>query len=134
MEDKNNIALEWMRKMEMMNECVEAFKKGKLWQSEGAGFMSGILYEASEEVLHKAKEIEEKTGQLVWHVIRGVYLVSGDKVKMDTYLLVEEGETFEHENETYCCYAYVDNKTYPMDSEYGSVLITNANGGLKRVG
>lgn len=132
--EMRDVALEWMRRLDMMGSCIRAFRGDKLWQSEGSGIMSGILYEASEDVLQKAKEIEKESGLVVWHVIRGTYIVGGDQVQMDTYLLAEENEVFDHERNNYVCYAYVDNKTYPVDSEYGSVLIKNANGGLKRIG
>ena len=139
-EEKLELAIRWMEQLNVLKPCRDALKRGELWQSEGAGVMSGILYTASEETVEKAKEIEDKYNVLVWHAIKGVYIFGGtDRFEVSTYLLVaDEDVEMDHRLQTadlnnYYALAYVDNETDPMLSELGEVAIANANGGLRRV-
>lgn len=45
--DRKEFAIECMKKLDMMDSCIDAFKNGKLWMSTGGGVMSGILFEAT---------------------------------------------------------------------------------------
>lgn len=138
-EEKLKIAEQWMKQLNMMPQCIEALKKGQVWQSESWGKMSGILYSAEPDVLEKVKEIETEQGVLVWHVIKGTYLLGGEKVNMTSFLLVGNEDTATMElpqciDNSYAVFAYVQNKSWETGSEYGDVAVLPANGGLRRVG
>ena len=138
-EEKKKIAEQWMRQLGMLTRCINAMKNDKLWQSEGCGPMSGILYAAEPAILEQAKKIEEKQDALVWHAIKGVYLLGGDRVKMVAYLLVTNEdlngpELPECVDGSYAVFAYVQNNSWELCSEYGDTAVKPANGGLRRVG
>lgn len=138
-EEKMKIAEQWMEKLGMMPPCIDAMKNGKLWQSEGWGAASGILFTAEPDVLNQAKKIEEEQDALVWHAIKGVYLLGGDRVEMVAYLLVtnedlNSAELPECEDGSYAVFAYVQNNSWELCSECGDVVVRPANGGLRRVG
>lgn len=137
--EKIEKAVQWMRKLGMMSPCIEAFKNGKLWQSEGAGIFSGILYAAEPDIVAMAHKIEEEQDVVVWHAIKGHYNLGGEHVKMVSYLLVGNQDVAddisleEYPNHQYVCFSYVQNKSWEYGSEYGDVTIMPMNGGLRRV-
>lgn len=137
--EKIEKAVQWMRQLDMLSPCIEAFKKGNLWQSEGTGIFSGILYAAEPDIVAMAHKIEEEHDVVVWHVIKGHYNLGGDHVEMISYLLVGNQDVTnnsaleEYQDNQYICFSYVQNKSWAYGSEYGDVTIMPMNGGLRRV-
>lgn len=138
--EKRELAVNMMQHLGVMHPCIDALKKGGLWQSESLmpGF-GGILFEASQDVREKAAELEKNGDALVWHVIRGRYNIGGDLMDLDTYLLVTNSDADSGELPLERCkegdfaFSYVYNRTAPDCSEYGDVLIKMENGGIVRV-
>lgn len=135
--DRKELAIECMKKFDMMDTCINAFKDGKLWMSTGTGVMSGILFEATPEMIAKAKELEADGTHTVWHVINGHYILGGvDEVEMNTYLILADDDVlpnFEDNTLEAECFAYIENVTAPEGSEYGYVIVQGRNGGLRRI-
>lgn len=133
--EKREIAVNNLKELCVMPECVNAFKRGDVWTST-----QGILFEADEQQKQKIEELE-KNGDVVWHIIHGRYNICGDEFNMDAYLLVtQEDEEFvastslEASGEGwYQAFAYVHNTDYPDMSEYGSVGVKKLCGGIVRV-
>lgn len=86
-EKKLELACHWMEQLDVLQPCIDALRKGELWQSEGAGIMSGLLYTAEPAIREQAKKLEEKYDALVWHAINGINfsVVYHDKENL-TYL------------------------------------------------
>lgn len=140
-EKKLELACHWMEQLDVLQPCINALRKGELWQSEGAGIMSGLLYTAEPAIREQAKKLEEKYDALVWHAIKGTYIFGGtDRMEMVVYLMVTEDDirdnniSLEHaDTSCYYCFGFVENRTEPMFSESGDCLVSPANGGLRRV-
>lgn len=138
---KLELACRWMEQLDILQPCIDALREGKLWQSEGAGIMSGLLYTAEPEVQAYAKKLEKKYDALVWHAIKGTYILDGtDRMEMVIYLMVTESDvrdnniSLEHaDTNCYYCFGFVENRTEPTFSESGDCLISPVNGGLRRV-
>lgn len=125
-----NEALERMKMLKLCSQCIDAFKNGNVWESEGIG----ELYECNDKEKEIIKEFEETTGGLVYHMIHNVFefgecytilYVSTDK---DEWIMdkedLKEGYAF----------TYVKNIDDDTCSEFGSVAIKSNIGGLIRIG
>ena len=128
-EQQKREALERMVMLKLSRQCINAFKSGKVWESEGYG----ALYEVDDAEQKLIDEFEAKYDCLVYHIIHNVFefgecytmlYVSSDKSEWqsDRYDL-EDGYTM----------AYVKNVTDDMCSEFGSVAIRPSFGGLVRL-
>ena len=124
-------AIKRMKLLKLDNSCIEAFTKGKVWESEGIG----ALYEVNDEeqfIIDKFEAHHE--GCLVYHMIHNVYefgecysilYVSGDKEEWeDDKANIKEGYVF----------AYVENVDDLWCSEFGSIAVKPSIGGLVRLG
>ena len=136
-EELKKEALKRMKYLGLSERCIEAFKEDKVWMSE----LYGSLYETDSNLQNAIRQYEEKTGDIVYHVIRGVYTVGFptgecEDMMMDSFLYVsqyDEDWPLEHKDLlSGIVYAYVHNHTYPELSECGSISVAPQNGGLVR--
>ena len=129
-EERFDEAIERMKLLKLDKQCIEAFTKGKVWESEGIG----ALYEVNDEeqfIIDKFEAHHE--GCLVYHMIHNVYefgecysilYVSSDKDEWeDDKANIKEGYVF----------AYVENIDDPWCSEFGSIAVKPSIGGLMRL-
>ena len=123
-------ALKRMDMLKLSSQCIDAFKEGNIWESEGIG----ALYECNDKEKEIIKAFEENTGGLVYHLIHNkfefgecytILYVSKyrDEWKMDIEDL-KDGYAM----------AYVKNIDNDTFSEFGSVAIKSNIGGLIRIG
>lgn len=126
-----NEAIERMKLLKLSNQCINAFKKGKVWESEGYG----ALYEVNEEEQKLINEFEkEHKGYKVYHMIHNIYEF-GECYSM-LYVSTDESE-WEQDREDIkdnYIFVYVRNVTYDYYSEFGSVAVKPQIGGLVRIG
>lgn len=122
-------AIERMKMLKMSKQCIEAFKNGQVWESEGIG----ALYECNEQEQQYIKEFEQEHHCLVYHMIHNMFefgecytmlYVSSDK---------EEWEQDKEDITGLYAFAYVKNIDDEYCSEFGSVGIRPSIGGLVRV-
>ena len=123
-------AIERMKLLKLDTPCIEAFKKGKVWESEGFG----ALYEVNEEEQMIVDTFEANhEGCLVYHMIHNIYefgecysilYVSSDK---------EEWESDKEDIKDGYVFAYVENVDDDFCSEFGSIAIKPSIGGLMRL-
>ena len=63
-------AIERMKLLKLDKQCIKAFKKGKVWESEGYG----ALYEVNDKEQSYIDEFEkEHEGWLVYHMIHNKF-------------------------------------------------------------
>ena len=124
-------AIKRMKLLKLDKQCIEAFTKGKVWESEGFG----ALYEVNEEEQKIINKFEANHKDcLVYHMIHNFYefgecysilYVSSDKEEWeDDKANIKEGYVF----------AYVKNIDTPCFSEFGSIAVKPSIGGLVRLG
>lgn len=125
-------AIERMKLLKLDKQCIEDFTKGKVWESEGFGAL--YLYEVNDEEQMIIDKFEAHHKDcLVYHMIHNVYefgecysilYVSPDKDEWeDDKANIKDGYVF----------AYVENVDDPWCSEFGSIAIKPAFGGLMRL-
>lgn len=124
-------AIERMKLLKLDKGCIEAFVKGKVWESEGFG----ALYELTDEEQKIVDKFEkEHEGCLVYHMIHNLFefgecysmlYVSNDK---------EEWEQDKQDIKEGYIMAYVENIDTPYFSEFGTIAIKPSFGGLVRIG
>lgn len=131
-EIKKEEALKRMQALELLPECIDAFKNNdNVWISEG----KGILFELSQrpEILEEIKRFEAKYDALVYHctlthfnedILVSMFYVSDEK---DEWYL-----DWDDMQDNYAC-VYTVNLTYPTDSEIGSIQYRKINGGVQRI-
>lgn len=125
-------ALNRMKKLCLMKECIDAFvKKNEVWISEYFGFLYDL--NSRPEIKKIIKEFEDKYNALVYHAILtrensythlSLLYVSSDK---KTWALDNEDIEKNHA----CCYDY--NLTDPVLSEISGIGVKPAIGGLIRI-
>lgn len=122
-------ALERMVMLNLSRQCINAFKQGKVWESEGPG----SLYEVNETEQSYIDKFEEKYNAVVYHMIHNKFefgecyamlYVSKDKVEW-------QEDRYDIEDHTPMVYVY--NVDEPMFSEFGCIGIRPSIGGLVRV-
>ena len=124
-------AIERMKLLKLDNSCIEAFAKGKVWESEGYG----ALYEVNQKEQELIDNFEKNhPGYLVYHMIHNIYefgeCYSMLYVSPDTDEWQQDKDDI---NEGYV-FAYVYNKTDEWCSEFGSIAVKSQFGGLVRIG
>ena len=123
-------AISFIKQLGMHKNVLSEFKTGQINASEAGG----ILYWANEHETEKIIELQED-GNVVWHIIRGTYVLGGtDQCEMIVYLLAtdEDAEFLVFEDGSYEAFAYVENGTWPDCSEYGYIYVEPSVGGLVR--
>lgn len=117
-------ALSRIKSSDLYSPVVAAFKKNRqIYMSEGGG----IIYDLDEGGKDAIKEITSK-GYLPWHVIKTGSLYAVLYVSTNT----EEWSYERVSREGYVDSCYVYNASCPELSEYGSIKMASANGGLIR--
>lgn len=130
-EERFDEAIKRMKLLKLDKQCIEAFKNGKVWESEGFG----ALYEVNDEEQKIINKFEANYKDcLVYHMIHNVYefgecysilYVSSDKYEWQQDKDdIKDGYVF----------AYVENVDDPWCSEFGSIAIKPSFGGLIRLG
>lgn len=121
--------LERMEMLKLSRQCINAFKKGKIWESEGYG----ALYELNEEEQKIVDDFEHKVeGYKVYHVIHN--MTEFGELYSLLYVSTEKREWKEDRKdiEQGCVFAYVCNKTDEWCSEFGTIGVKPSIGGLVR--
>lgn len=111
---------------------TNAFKKGIITMYEGYG---GYYIDNEEELKAKIKEVESLYKGKVYAVIHSMTNF-GEMYSMLWASGYEEDADFDVEENgcgTYYVLAYVWNKTYDYCSEFGTIMVKPALGGLLRV-
>lgn len=124
-------AIERMKLLKLDNSCIEAFVKGKVWESESYG----ALYEVNDEEQKIIDKFEANNKDcLVYHMIHNkfefgecytILYVSSDK---------EEWQQDKKDIEDGYVFAYVENIDDDWCSEFGTIVIKPSFGGLIRLG
>lgn len=123
-------AIERMKMLKLDKPCIEAFAKGKVWESEGFG----ALYEVNEEEQSYIDEFEkEHEGCLVYHMIHNKFEF-GECYSM-LYVSKYKDEWQADKNDITNGYAlvYVKNVDDDWCSEFGTIAIKSQFGGLVRL-
>lgn len=111
---------------------TNAFKKGTITMYEGYG---GYYIDNEEELKAKIKEVENNYNGKVYAVIHSM-TTFGEMYSMLWASGYEEDSEYDVEDYghgTYAVMAYVWNKTYDDCSEFGTIMVKPALGGLLRV-
>lgn len=124
-------AIERMKLLKLDKQCIEAFKNGKVWESEGFG----ALYEVNDEEQKIIDKFEANHKDcLVYHMIHNnfefgecysILYVSSDK---------EEWQQDKDDIKEGYIFAYVENIDDDWCSEFGSIAVKPSIGGLIRLG
>ena len=122
-------ALKRMELLKLHENVIDDFKEISLLNQSEHG---GILYWVEGEMEKKIREWEEKTGNLVYHVIHD-YTEFGELLSL-LYVsqYEEEWETDREDIQDGYALAYVMNLTDDWCSEYGSIGIRPQWGGVVR--
>lgn len=133
-QEKKQKALELMKQLDICKDYVEIFKEKDIVTY----FEQYIGYWAfqEEDLMARIKAFEEKWNALVFAVTHE-YAEFGECYSF-LYIPDEKDEwddivMFYNTPNTYYAFAYVWNKDYDYDSEFGSILVKTRFGGLKRV-
>lgn len=124
-----------MKKLNIHENAINEFmNEGKLNLSEPAmGNMVGVLYWLNKAEKKMVKEWEEKTGYMVYHVIKTYFRELG---LCYSFLYVskdpDEWAMDNADMDEGIQYAYVKNMDDDWCSEYGSIGIKSAFGGVLR--
>lgn len=131
MDKKIEEAIKRMELLHMNRKCINEFKKGNIWESEGFG----ALYDLDDEEKEIIKRFEEKyKGCIVYHVIHNRFEF-GECYSL-LYVPDDESEWEQDINDIKDGYAfvYVYNKDDEWCSEFGTIAIKPSIGGLVRLG
>lgn len=126
--DKKEEAIKRMEMVNLDRRCINAFKSGNVWKSEAMG----SLFELNEKEKEMVKEFEDEYKGLVYHII---YSETEFGTLYAMLYVSNHPEEWEMDNEDLkegYPIAYVENISDPYSSEFGSIGIRPANGGLVR--
>ena len=129
LEKQINEAVKRMEMLGMSRQCINAFKRGEVWESENRG----ALYECNEEENKLIQEFEKEYGGKVYHMIHDIYEFG----ECYTMLFVSKYEEEWGQDIDDLKYgrplAYVKNISDDTCSEFGFVGIKQNIGGIVRV-
>lgn len=123
-------ALERMTMLHMSRQCINAFKEGKVWESEGIG----ALYEVNATEQSYIDEFEKEHDAVVYHMIHNVFEFGECYTMLYVSKHKEEWKADRYDLEDGYALAYVKNVDDDTCSEFGSVAIKPNIGGLVRIG
>ena len=131
-------ALERMNVLGLQGPCTQQLKEGTVFYSERSP-LGGILYwvKNDDRYISAIKKFEDKTGCLVYHCTHE-YTDFGECLTMLYVSKYEEEWPMDREllkednSEGFVQFAYVENLSEPVFSEFGTVAVTNVSGGLIR--
>ena len=131
-EVKKEEAIKRMKSLEIINDAIRQFKDDDIVMVSEQPM--GALYWLNDEEKQMVKEFEEKHNALVYMVVRA-YTTIG---KMDSLLYISDyEEEWEMDNEDIkdgYVMTYTINHDMPDCSEFGSIVVKPAFGGLIRIG
>lgn len=133
---QKEIAISCLEKLDIYKPYIRKFKSkaGTPCFFENFG---GFYADQEPELYSKIKEIEKEYGVLVYAVTHeftefgecwSMLCISQNPESLMDYLDLIEG------TKQFYAYAYVWNKTEPMFSEFGEVVVKSFGGGIKRIG
>ena len=118
-----NECIRRMEKLHLSKQCISAFRKGKVWESEGIG----ALYELDEKEQKIVEQFEkEHEGYKVYHIIHNLFSFGEVYSLLYVDTCFDEWKYFDND----LVYAY--NETDNNCSEFGSICIKSNIGGLIR--
>lgn len=120
-------AIERMKKLDMWEPAIEAFKNGILTYS-----INGIVYTLEREYVNIIREWEEQTNNIAYHII---YDESFFGNLLSILYVSEKPEEWQNENyflDMLFPMSYVINLSNPHFSEFGRIVIKPFFGGIKR--
>ena len=125
-----NEALLRMGLLKLDKHCINALKKGEIWESEG----NGALYELNDDEKKIVKDFYQKNpNTLIYHLIHNrfefgncysILYVGSDEV---------EWETDKEDIQFGYVFSYVKNVDYEDCSEFGTIYVKPNIGGLIRL-
>lgn len=124
-------AIERMKLLKLDKSCIEAFAKGKVWESEGYG----ALYECN----NKEKELidkfeKEHEGCLVYHMIHNKFEFGECYSMLFVSQYTEEWEQDREDITEGYAFVWVENVDLDWCSEFGTIAVKPSFGGLIRMG
>ena len=123
-------ALERMKLLKLDNHCINAFKKGELWESEG----KGALYELEENEKEIVKDFNDKNPEcLVYHLIHNRFEFGECYTILFVSNYEEEWEKDIEDIKQGYVFGYVKNIDDEWCSEFGTVYVRPIYGGLIRM-
>ena len=123
-------AIERMKMLKLDKPCIEAFTKGKVWESEGYG----ALYEVNQEEQELIDKFEKNhPGCLVYHIIHNVYEFGECYSMLYVSSDIDEWPQDKEDIKDGYVFAYVYNKDCEWCSEFGSIAVRPSFGGLVRL-
>lgn len=122
-------ALIRMEMLQMSRQCINAFKQGKVWESEGMG----ALYEVDEDEQKLIDEFEKEHDAVVYHMIHNMFVFGECYTMLYVSKYKEEWKEDKQDLKDGYALCYVKNVTDDFCSEFGTVAIKPSIGGLVRL-
>ena len=133
---QKEIAIQCLEKLDIYKPYIRKFKSkaGLPCFFENFG---GFYADREEELWNRIKEVEEQTGCLVYAITHeftdfgecwSMLCISQNPNSINDYIS-ETGKQGQ-----FYAYAYVWNKTEPIFSEFGDIVVKSFGGGIRRVG
>lgn len=119
-----------MQILKLDKSCIEAFKKGKVWESEGYG----ALYEVNQKEQELIDDFEKNHPNcLVYHMIHNVFEFGECYSMLYVSSDIDEWERDKQDIKDGYTFAWVENVDLDWCSEFGSIAIKPSFGGLIRM-
>lgn len=128
-EEQKEEAIARMEMIKLSRNCINAFKSGKVWESENYG----SLYEVNEEEQKIIDDFERKYNGLVYHMIHNIFEFGEC---WSIFYVSDDKDEWKHDRadlEDGYAMVYVYNKDNDMFSEFGSIAFKPNIGGLVRL-
>lgn len=128
LQKQKNEAIKRMELLNMSSRCIEAFKEGKVWESEGIG----ALYECNPKEKSIIENFERKFNGKVYHMIHDMFEF-GECYSM-LYVSKDSSEWKQdlEDLKDGIAFVYVKNLDDDLCSEFGTIGIKPNIGGLRR--
>lgn len=123
-------ALKRMEMLKLDKQCINAFKDGNVWESEGYG----ALYECNRKEKKIIKKFEQMSNGLAYHMIHNKFEFGECYTILYVSKYEDEWEQDLEDIKSGYVFTYVENIDDPICSEFGSVAIKSQFGGLVRIG
>lgn len=128
MEDVKVEAIKRLEALNVLPNVIKDFKEGVINESERCG----ILYWLNDQEKEMVKKFEEEHEGIVYHVIHQQTNIGELYNLLYVNVEDEEWEMDADDLREGRVLAYVINKTYPDNSEFGSIGVKGATGGVVR--